>query len=409
MSSVISQKKCKIVLFQGGLGDGGHAFDETIKLLVKTSLVFKKYPTRIDMTHYNSASGCFYGVVSGYYSKSTEAENEFQTLIANIVEFSKNNAGKTILVHTYLNHGFKSEHNLETIANQKIRLVRIIKELKRYGDIDVSLVGHSQGGLVNLEAAIEVPNMIKQLISISTPYAPVYLAEKLIFLDFFFKIGGARAYELFCKKSENIPAYEASVETLASSSYFNNLKDRWNNLTARPQLTVITGTAGLIYTDRSVPDIGSYTPNVMITKEPFDGLVKIKEQNSISHAKFIHLVNKNVPCYDSKKYSNSICSFRSNYSRTCEEHCTLRDISFSGTIIDVLFAQIGKAIKGQDIDDFANNPVVVAIYSGAYNRSEEVQIDNNYQKYYDLYADDFSHAWIVEAADTIGNLAALLI
>jgi len=409
MSSVISQKKYQIVLFQGGLADKGHFFDEAISALTATGLGFRKYPERIDMTDYNSASGCFYRRGNGYFSKSLYAENEFQTLIANIVECAKMNADTTILVHTYLNHGFNSEHDLETIENQKIRLVRIIKEFKRYGDIDISLVGHSQGGLVNLEAATEVPDMIKQLISLSTPYAPVYLAEKLIFLDFYFKIGGAIAYALFKVKSENMSAYDASVKTLASSLYFDDLHNRWNALPTRPKLTVVTGTSGLIYNVITTYDPQSQTSTDTITTEPFDGLVKISEQKAIEHADFIHLVKKDVPCLHSKKYAESVCSLQTGLYIGCKESCTLSSISFSGTIANMFFSLIDNAIRGNGLGDFSTYPIVVAIDAGRNREPAKVPSGGIYQAYYNIYSDEYNHENIAEAPETIGKLAALLV
>lgn len=409
MSSVISQKKYQIVLFQGGLGNGGSVFLNTMDRLVETGLGFRKYPEIIDMTDYNSASGCFYWRGNGYFSKSLYAENEFQTLIANIVECAKMNADTTILVHTYLNRGFKSDYDLETIENQKIRLVRIIKEFKRYGDIDISLVGHSQGGLVNLEAAIEVPDMIKQLISISTPYAPVYLADKLLFLDFFFQIGGARAYGLFLSDAKNIAAFDASVQTLASSLYFDDLHNRWNALPTRPKLTVVTGTSGLIYNVITTYDPQSYTSTDTITTEPFDGLVKISEQKAIEHADFIHLVKKDVPCLHSKKYAESVCSLQTGLYIGCKESCTLSSISFSGTIMDAFFSLIDNAIHGKDFDKLENYPVAVAIIAGKDGKPENMPSEKKYQAYYNIYADDYSHTHIVDATETIGKLAALLV
>lgn len=274
MSSVTSNKKYKITLFQVGLSDSVSSFDKTKKLLCEASSNFIRYDSTIDMRHFNPSNNCFYGKMNGYYDKSTEATNNFKILISNIVACAKENEGKTIMVSTYLNRGFMTNHNLDSIENQKIKLIYIIDELKKYPNVELNLVGHSQGGLVNLEAAIERNTKINKVVSISTPYSPVYLGEKLIFLDFFFKLGGKTAYELFCDKTENIPAYKSSVEVLCLESYYNNLKSCWNNLSIRPKLSVITGTAGHIYS--VIPGVTAgpmYSPGV-VSKSSFDGLVK---------------------------------------------------------------------------------------------------------------------------------------
>ncbi len=201
-----------------------------MKLLSSSSTNFIKYNTVIDMSWFNTKENCFYGKNDGYYTKSDKAQLNFQTLIANIVTFAKQNEGKTIMVSTNLNRGFKTNYNLDSIHNQKIKLIYIIDEIKKYPNIELNLVGHSQGGLINLEAAIDRNTKINKIISISTPYSPVYLGEKLIFLDFFFKLGGQSAYLLFLDTPEEVEAYKTSVKTLCSSEYFSNLKSRWNDL-----------------------------------------------------------------------------------------------------------------------------------------------------------------------------------
>lgn len=201
-----------------------------MKLLSSSSTNFIKYNTVIDMSWFNTKENCFYGKNDCYYTKSDKAQLNFQTLIANIVTFAKQNEGKTIMVSTNLNRGFKTNYNLDSIHNQKIKLIYIIDEIKKYPNIELNLVGHSQGGLINLEAAIDRNTKINKIISISTPYSPVYLGEKLIFLDFFFKLGGQSAYLLFLDTPEEVEAYKTSVKTLCSSEYFSNLKSRWNDL-----------------------------------------------------------------------------------------------------------------------------------------------------------------------------------
>ena len=406
MSSVISNKKYKIALFQGGLADNGYGFNKTMNLLQNASNNFLKYSSRIDMTHFNPEQNCFYGNVSGYYTKSAQATNDFKALIANIVAYAEANEGKTILVGTYLNRGFKTNHDLDSIENQKTKLVYIIDEIKKYSNVELSLVGHSQGGLVNLEAAIDRSSKIKRLISISTPYAPVYLGEKLIFLDFFFKIGGETAYSLFCNDPKNIPAYKACVEKLCSSSYYSDLKSRWNNLSSRPPLTVITGTAGHLST--FIPGVYNeycYNPDTFM-KESFDGLVKFSEQANIQNATFIHLADNNLPCYAEKGFAKNMCYYQQGLYSSCKKNCNLSSISFSGTVIDVLFDLIGNAINGKDIHNFANYNVAVAIFAGL--EKDLTKVPSGYMNYYNIYSNDYNHDFIRYNSDTISHLLALL-
>lgn len=337
MKSIISTNKYKITLFQVGLADNSSALNETMKLMSKVSTKFIKYSSCIDMSYFDPERKCFYRESNGYYDKSTEASNKFKLLIANIVSYAKELNGKTILVGTNLNRGFNTNHNLDSIENQKIKLIYIVDEFKKYPNIELNLVGHSQGGLVNLESAIERNTQINKLISISTPYAPVYLGKKLIFLDFFFKLGGHTAYELFCNEEKNVSAYKSSVETLCSEEYYNNLKNKWNNLTIRPQLIVITGASGHLYDYNAGMIAGqAYLPPT-IFKYSFDGLVKFSEQANIEHANFIHLADSNLPCFNEKAFAQENCYWQSGSDFSCRRKCTLDSINFKSTVMKTLF------------------------------------------------------------------------
>lgn len=406
MSSIISSNKYKITLFQVGLDDASSALDDTMKLMCKASSKFIKYGSCIDMSIFDPELKSFYRKSNGNYDKSTEAINKFKILIANIVAYAKQLNGKTILVGTNLNRGFNTNHNLDSIENQKIKLIYIIDEFKKYPNVELNLVGHSQGGLVNLEAAIERNTKINKVVSISTPYSPVYLGEKLIFLDFFFKLGGKTAYESFCDKTENIPAYKSSVEVLCSKSYYNNLKSCWNNLSIRPKLNVITGTAGHIYS--VIPGVTAgpmYSPGV-ISKSSFDGLVKFSEQTKIEHANFIHLADSTLPCYNEKTFAQETCYCQSGNYFSCKRKCSLGSISFSGTVIDVLFELIDNALNKKNIDELENCKVVRAIEAGLDGKTDKVP--DGYEEYYKIYSSEYNHKFIRYNKKTISHLLALL-
>ncbi len=406
MSSIIHTKKYKITLFQVGFNDRYSEFYKTMNLLSSASTNFIKYDSVIDMTWFNTEENCFYCKNDGYYTKSDKAQLNFQTLIANIVTFAKQNEGKTIMVSTNLNQGFKTNYNLDSIHNQKIKLIYIIDEIKKYPNVELNLVGHSQGGLINLEAAIDRNTKINKIISISTPYLPVYLGEKLIFLDFFFKLGGQSAYMLFLETPEEVEAYKASVKTLCSSEYFSNLKSRWNDLSSRPNLIVITGTAGHLYNVRTNVSSDPMLSYNTITKQPFDGLVKFSEQANIDHANFIHLVDKNVQCYEEKKFAESICYYQEGFIRTCKNKCSLSSINFTSTVVDALFNLIDIIIKKDKINDFNNYDVVKAIRAGLDRSTNDVP--SGYEDYYEIYSNDYNHKYLRYNKETIAILLSLL-
>ena len=406
MSSISATKKYRIVLFQDGLGDQG-GFDDTRELMKESNSVFLKYSPRIDMSCYNSIDGYFYSNKSRAYERSEQAEDIFKADIKKLVQCAKEHANSTILVSTYLCHGFMSDHDLDSIENQRIKLIRIIDEIKQYPEIELDLVGHSQGGLVNLEAAIERNKKIAKVISISTPYAPVYLGKKLIFLNFFCNLGGRSAYEIFYKNEESRNAYAERVETLCSSNYYSDLKKRWDSITVKPKLTVITGTSGLLY--KYIPGVSAgetYVPDT-ITKEPFDCLVKFSEQVNIENADFIHLVSHSISCYEEKAYAQNICYYQSGLFFTCKRKCALDSISFSGTVFDTLMDLIENAIDKNDIEDLENYDAAKSIFAGIERKPENMV--KGYENYYNICASDYSHKYIRYAPETIGYLMSLLI
>lgn len=203
-----------------------------------------------------------------------------------------------------------------------------------------------------------------------------------------------------------MPAFNACVEKLCSSSYYSDLKKHWDNLTSRPTLTVITGTAGHLF--KVVPGYNSgqtYIPD-SISKEPFDGLVKLSEQTNIQNANFIYMADHNVPCYSERTYSKSTCYYQSGTYRSCTKTCTLGAINFGATAVGVLFDLIDKAIKGKDVNDFANYGITLAIYGGLAKNPENVP--PQYMDYYNIYSSDYNHNFIRYNLETIGYLLALL-
>lgn len=408
MSSITLKEKYKIALFQYGLGDEG-GLDDTIDLLVKTSSDVVKYPSKIDMSDFNTTNNRFYGINSdGYYTKSTAATIDFEALIAQIVQKAKNNPGKTILVATYLSHIFNTKCDLDTIENQAKKLIYIVDEFSKYSGVSLSLVGHSQGGLVNLETGIARCSKIKNLISISTPYSPVTLADLALFIDNGFKQFNRSLFEIFVS-DDNIPYYRVCVEKLKSDKYFKDLKDRWSKLLIRPKLTVITGTAGLLY--KVIPGSSVWSPNYVpdtITKSSFDGLVKIGEQKAINPAIFIDLVDKKVPCYAEKEYAKDSCYTQTGFIFSCKRSCPMSSENALFTVLDIAMKQLSNAINGGDFDDFSNNGVLLAVYAGLNRDSSFVPADERQKNLYKIFASDYNHYYIKTNPETIGYLLSIL-
>ncbi|MBR2138153.1 MAG: hypothetical protein IKC22_07550 [Bacilli bacterium] len=411
MSSV-NKTKYKLVLYQSGLGTAHDYYNDTFEKIIKndsSSLMYseknKTYKnTFIDMTEYDCEKGYFYGLNSnGYKGRSTELTNKFNNLIQDIVNTMINNPTKIVHVKTQLNDSFDFADGFDTIENQKIKLMKIINSFKSYNlNLEIYLVGHSQGGLVNLETAIEMPTDIKKMISISTPYSPVSVAKNLLYIDRLIKkakLGGL----LVGDSEEETARYENCANTLTSKDYFKNLKKKWDNLAKRPKLLVITGTSGFVTkTVSEFVTIGvpPFTTSMMMTfdkKHPFDGLVLTCEQKDISYDNIVNITSKSLPCYSEETFVKKICG--ANIYDRCQG-CNLP--SFNG--FSSIFELACDAIVGNDP---MNHDIVDAIFEGAYGVKSTPR-NPEYMNYFNIYRSQYSHMFIASCDETVATIMGYL-
>lgn len=394
---------CKVVLFQGGLNDNGTGFDTTIDLLLQSpqgTSKFIKYEQILDMRNLDPVTHTFAannGNNDGY--THILSEYHFHSVVEDVVNLGRANSDKIVLVRTCVNRVYLSNTNfLDTIENQKFKLKYIIDEFTEYENVEIVLVGHSQGGLVNLEAAIDRCSRISKIISISTPYSPVYLANVASFFDPLLE---------YIPNVDDIEYYRACINTLASNDYFSNLKSRWNALQNRPELTAIVGIAGkLQYLSGELFDI--------VDIEGFDGLVMISEQTDIEHASFVYSINNDVPCYNNQLYSSTCCTEINN---TCKNTCNLIKLSFFDFIIkllpDILNELVhpsdngGENSSGETDSNSFLNIISNTAYSNNPNEAENIDPNDPYYNYLMVYANPNSHGIIRYNANTISKLIEL--
>ncbi|MEG0994998.1 MAG: alpha/beta hydrolase [Bacilli bacterium] len=277
MSSILS-KKYKVALFVSGLGSNEYFFDETIrKMKTEQPNLVIEYSGVIDMSDYNPNENQFYGLSNNSLMPSSKALTSFCSKIANIVSSAKENGNKVILVRTKLGTKIKGINekkivysSYDSIDNQALKLKKIINEICRINpETEIYLIGHSQGGLVNLKTSTLVPEKIKNLISISTPYSPVTLAYLLREIEF---VANIFDKSLIMKVEPNdYIDYEERIKTLSDLKYINNLKNEWNNLIIRPKLNVIAGISSHLMTSEYF--IIFCIPFELNYRYPFDGLV----------------------------------------------------------------------------------------------------------------------------------------
>lgn len=253
--------------------------------------------------------------------------------------------------------------------------------------------------------ACNFPTKINQLISISTPYSPVLVANAASWIAALFAYGGGDFYELLEKKdSQN---YNNSVLTLANPTFFSKLKSKWNKLSGRPPLTVIAGVSGHLMTS-------VYTPSLVLEinkRYPFDTLVLGSEQVNIKYEDIEILHEPNVNCVSvSKNFKYPCCStisFPHHHNCKCALPCF--DISYAlvKTIQDAI-DQLNKndannndSFEDQVKEAFKNNPIVIAFKEALEHKPCS---NEQYKQYYDILNGRFSHLNIVDQYETTGIL-----
>lgn len=409
MSSV-TKKKYTVVLYQAGLGKDHSYFNRTfqkIKALGSKHIAFKENNktienTFIDMSKYDTDKGYFYGLnSSGDDGKSTILENNFNNIICEIIDTLKANPNKILHIKTNLTNGVDYDDGFDSIEHQKKKLELIIKTIQSYDIVvKVNLVGHSQGGLVNIETAIDMPRAIEKIVSISTPYSPVTVAKNLLYIDRLLKkikIGGL----LVADDEESTKRYENSANILTSSDYYNDIKKRWDGLKYRPKLMVITGTSGHVsrqvceYVDYGVPPFNSSIRLNFERKYSFDGLVLTSERKAISHDYEVNFADQNLPCYNKQTFTNKNCG------ATIYDRCINCSAPYFNAFCSVFYIAM-DAIKGTNA---LNNNIVKAIIEGV-SRSNVTNV--SYKNYYDIYSSDFSHMYLAQYDGTIATIVGFV-
>lgn len=306
MSSNTNIGKYNIVLLQCGLGESFKTMEKLSNLLYELNnklfieFNYNGYKT-IDMSNYSAVNLDFVtDLRANKNSNVIKGRKDFiDKSIFNLVLTSIKNENKFILVPTELSFTQKEDiGGQETVkyANidaQSIRLKYIIDKIYEYeNDINVFLIGHSQGGLVNLQVSNDDSyGIIKKVISISTPYSKVELidANKMGLC-----IDALMGIFLHNDKTNNDYSKENlrdCIYTLLLKYKYETLKEERNKLTNKASIINIIGGSGL-----ALKKINStYSCNV------FDGLVSIYEQNNID-AKHTYLFIDDVPCKTLNKY-----------------------------------------------------------------------------------------------------------
>lgn len=407
MSSIIKSENNKktVLLYVPGLGSSINYFDNHMAKLAKKNNRVKIYPGEIEINYNNDIKNL--GAQS--LDNNTQVDvMKFSNDLSNLIDFIKKNEDNVILVKTHLSLSYHKNSLLDydSISKQSTKLINFIKGIKQIdSDIKIKLVGHSLGGIINLKAGIEIPNLIEEIISISTPYKPVlfakllwliYLPESTInkFLELVKlnkRINYTNAiFEMSDSSNEEKEKYYGIVSALSNKSFFDSLKRKWYSLKNKPKLSVITGVSAHFMT--TIPILFLEINN----RYPFDGLVFGSEQTDIEATDKYILGNGAIECYnESKGYTNSCHKyFGLIENHVCNHKLPCLDIG------SMLF----NILKNLSIENEKES--LKAFIDGFYNKALE---NEKYKFYYKMTNSQYSHSHLQDADETIEIILAKLI
>ncbi len=160
------------------------------------------------------------------------ADSELTTICQN----SSNN-GKNIFIKT------EFSNNIGRVAEQVGELNSMIVRIKQITNLPIILLGHSKGGLVNMQYAVTYPGSVTKLISCGTPYNMSVMGFMQSVLDDITSIASNLikdpAISLALSIASNLLDQFVSDEDLGSFAFYNQLKSKWNALSNKPVLTTI--------------------------------------------------------------------------------------------------------------------------------------------------------------------------
>lgn len=377
-----------IVIYQHGLGGNEQDLCESIRSLVVSNTYrniafggFEKLnESFINMDNYDAAKNAF---------TSESAKNEVNTMLTELVEFAKNNSNKNVHIRTRL--GGKDQY--DSIEDQVERLAYIIKYIAdtKKCDKKIVLVGHSQGGLVNLKTAIKLEGYIDQIISLSTPYNASDVGSSLLTLYNVVSKFGAKdiANSLVNGNSAVIDKLKARATTLTDYKYFKQLKEDWKKASNKPKLHVISGTSGIY--SKVVPDIDFLgNPTISVSSDSFDGIVTTYEQHDIEYTTYQPLVKLDLPCLTREP---GLLDSRGDYKGNCGSclSCDLPRISLQNTALGVVIDGVVNWFKTGKFDTTEKLAEIGRALSAGLNREN---YEGEFEDLYKILKSEFSHTWI---------------
>lgn len=386
MSSKVKPKKGSIVLFQHGFLGNHESLSETIRLMEQ------KNPSRnigyfegyINMDAFVESG---YKGVAGFYSNTSF--QKYLDEMEKIINFIKNNPYKNILIRTKLS----GDDLIDSVSMQRSKLEHIVQHLyTKVSDRSIILIGHSQGGIVNMEVALSMPKYVKSIISINTPYNENLIASALepLIMEVVKKVRKFEFGDTSIKFDDDkkIERLEKAIGTLTSGMYFHFLKQKWENATEKPSAVGIAGLSGVL------------TDKLSTNDSTFDGLVTVSELNNIKLNHLEYFFHEEPVCPENevlwdKHYSNR-CTF-------CLKDCPLPKMSFDGEVLNAITNYLKSTITGLPFNPM-DLEIITAIQCGLMKKP----YGGRMIKIYLIYLSIYSHQNIITNKKVINYLLGLL-
>lgn len=356
----------KIIIYNAGFANRDESLTPTANLVCERYPHDNLRPTfrgniiLLNMDYYREhKDGTF------HFTSKTREDEMYHNLNA-LINFAKRNPGKNIHVVTVLS----GKSSVDPVYLQVKRLKFILNYLKLERKITnpLILVGHSQGGIVNMETSLTHHFMIERIISISTPYSQVTAAR-----DFLSLVPARIAKNVVKGLAPDLKdgyKYVDSIVYLGSTDHYDQMRESWDKIKdVRPKLHVIGGISGLIE---------SYVANLFPkTVQVTDGLVTLFEQCQIDYDTIHSFIPEELKCVldGSEQYLKDCIN--------CKRKCHFSTISIRNIVTKLEFNFVVNRTEVEHFIVMANHGI-----------KGEPNTEGYYQELYDIFANDYSHASI---------------
>lgn len=372
-------RKGAIVLFQHGIFGNQDSMTATIKKIEEVKGAKNSaYPDGfINMTGFVQK-----GYKKGLFFDTLEQQNVFLNTMKGIKEYADTNPYINVLVRTNLS----GKDTYDSIYLQSEKLEFIIKYInENFEGRKIILVGHSQGGLVNMEASLRCPNMVSKMISFNTPYAVNSIGDDLYPLArLIMSFAGGFKYELNDTEMDlSDERVDAALRNLKSFDYFDDLKKRWDEFQNKPPLYKIVGLSGIL------------KGQTFRCNRTFDGLVTVDEMLNISATDTKFIKEYKTDCPD-PWYEFLFEVDYTNVCTSCSKGCDFPKLNFLDELVEIFKKwinhnfnlntdelEIMKAIQaGLKHEDYTGSKT--DIYKVYKNECNHLNILTNYRAIYYL-------------------------